>query len=230
MRKNMTILIIDDKDQSTNIRALQMQLKQDFDLHIIFIRTTSPEWRETGSDHLDLVKLKAGLKSAIEGKSVTWALTDFDLAEKEIDGMNVVSILNDLRSSIRVLIYSGDRTAIVRKVLGKSQINKATNEEIVDVVRKMLEYNVVDCIKRDDYVSAFVTIARKEKIPNVQDFFVEQLRKYSDMSFKSCYSKFRGRKFGEIADMIEKKSNLQTDEWMQELIEQTIAYLVKINE
>ena len=37
-------------------------------------------------------------------------------------------------------------------------------------------------------------------------------------------------KLGEIADMIEKGSDFRSREWMQELIEQSIAYLIKINE
>lgn len=50
------------------------------------------------------------------------------------------------------------------------------------------------------------------------------------MEFKSCFSRFNGRTFSEIAKMIEAKSNAQTDEWTKELVEQAIAYLVKVNE
>lgn len=41
---------------------------------------------------------------------------------------------------------------------------------------------------------------------------------------------FKGKTLGEIADMIEKQSDKRVDSWTQELVEQTIAYLVKINE
>lgn len=230
MKKNLKVLIIDDKDQSTNIQALNLSLKRDVELEIIPIRTTDVGLRKDDSDHLDLAKLRVEIEKDIEGKTVAWALTDFNLAEKDIDGMDVASILNDIRPSIKILMYSGDRAAIIRKILGKSRINQATDDEVVDAVRKMMEYKIIDCIQRDDYVNEFVKYARRETTPTIQEFFVEQLRQYPDMEFKSCYPKLKGHTFGEIADMIENKSNQQTDAWMQELVEQAIAYLVKINE
>lgn len=38
---------------------------------------------------------------------------------------------------------------------------------------------------------------------------------------------FKGKTLGEIADMIEKQSDKRVDSWTQELVEQTIAYLIK---
>ena len=49
------------------------------------------------------------------------------------------------------------------------------------------------------------------------------------MQFKSVYDPFKGRTLNMIADEIEKRTSRGRD-FEQELLEQSIAYLVRINE
>ena len=212
MKKKVTVLIIDDVDQSKIIDALNKQLKRTCEFEAISIRTTDVELREDGSDHLDVIKLKERIKDLISSKHINWALTDFNLSEDDIDGIDVVEILTELRKNLKIIMYSGNRKAVVKRVLGKVKLQEATEEEIVEAVRKLMEL-----INRDDE-------------PTVHDYFLEQLRQHSEMEFKSCYAPLKGKTLGEIADMIEKQSDKRVDSWTQELVEQTIAYLVKINE
>ena len=53
MNKKVTILIIDDKSQDVNIRALKSQLKRTCDLEVLSICTTNESLRLDDSDHLD---------------------------------------------------------------------------------------------------------------------------------------------------------------------------------
>ena len=91
MKKKVTVLIIDDVDQSKIIDALKKQLKRKCEFEAISIRTTDVELREDGSDHLDVRKLKERIKDLISSKHINWALTDFNLSEDDIDGINAVS-------------------------------------------------------------------------------------------------------------------------------------------
>ena len=115
-------------------------------------------------------------------------------------------------------------------VLGKVKLQEATEEEIVEAVRKLMEYQIIDYVKRDEYKDKLIELINRDDEPTVHDYFLEQLRQHSEMEFKSCYAPLKGKTLGEIADMIEKQSDKRVDSWTQELVEQTIAYLVKINE
>lgn len=230
MKKKVTVLIIDDVDQSKIIDALKKQLKRKCEFEAISIRTTDVELREDGSDHLDVRKLKERIKDLISSKHINWALTDFNLSEDDIDGINVVEILTELRKNLKIIMYSGNRNAVVKRVLGKVKLQEATEEEIVEVVRKLMEYQIIDYVKRDEYKDKLIELINRDDEPTVHDYFLEQLRQHSEMEFKSCYAPLKGKTLGEIADMIEKQSDKRVDSWTQELVEQTIAYLVKINE
>ena len=230
MKKKVTVLIIDDVDQSKIIDALNKQLKRTCEFEAISIRTTDVELREDGSDHLDVRKLKERIKDLISSKHINWALTDFNLSEDDIDGINVVEILTELRKNLKIIMYSGNRNAVVKRVLGKVKLQEATEEEIVEAVRKLMEYQIIDYVKRDEYKDKLIELINRDDEPTVHDYFLEQLRQHSEMEFKSCYAPLKGKTLGEIADMIEKQSDKRVDSWTQELVEQTIAYLVKINE
>ena len=154
----------------------------------------------------------------------------FNLSEDDIDGINVVEILTELRKNLKIIMYSGNRNAVVKRVLGKVKLQEATEEEIVEAVRKLMEYQIIDYVKRDEYKDKLIGLINRDDEPTVHDYFLEQLRQHSEMEFKSCYAPLKGKTLGEIADMIEKQSDKRVDSWTQELVEQTIAYLVKINE
>ena len=54
------------------------------------------------------------------------------------------------------------------------------------------------------------------------------MREYPDLKLSSAYPIFSGKKLSQIADEIE-KSTYQGQEFQQELIEQTIAYIIEIS-
>ena len=205
------ILVIDDADQSVNKKSLEIRVKSYCNLEVLLVKTTDKEYRVADSDHLDLRKLKDAIGEKIKGRHISWVFTDFNLAEESINGLSVVKILKELRKSIKVVMYSGNLDDVVRSVVG-GNISSA---------------NVDDIVK--DFVNKAVELINRDDDPTVQDYFIQQLRKYSDMEFQSCYPKLSGKKLGEIADMIENSSDKRTDAWTQELVEQAIAYLVKIN-
>ena len=229
MKKKVTVLIIDDVDQSKIIDALKKQLKRKCEFEAISIRTTDVELREDGSDHLDVRKLKERIKDLISSKHINWALTDFNLSEDDIDGINVVEILTELRKNLKIILCIQVIGMLSSNVFWE-KLNYRATEEIVEAVRKLMEYQIIDYVKRDEYKDKLIELINRDDEPTVYDYFLEQLRQHSEMEFKSCYAPLKGKTLGEIADMIEKQSDKRVDSWTQELVEQTIAYLVKINE
>lgn len=222
------VLIIDDIDQSVNIKSLRMQVRGYCSLDAIAIKTTDVDLRAEDSEHLDLEKLKNTIKEAIRGKSIAWAFTDFDLSEDNINGLTVVKILKELRPKLKIVIYSGNLETVIRNVVGKP-LAEANEDDVVKAVTTLVNYEIVHYVKRDNYIDKAVELIKNDEEPTVKEFFIQQLRMYSEMEFRSCYPKLSGRTLGEIADMIENSSDKRTDAWTQELVEQAIAYLVKIN-
>lgn len=228
MKEQRCILLIDDKDQSDVANSIKLQLKKDFDLEFILIRTADSKLKKDEEEELDLDKLKAGIETRIKNKNVYIALTDFDLESNSINGLGVVRMVHELRPKLNFLIYSGNWDEVIRTVVGKDY-KLASIDELVGGINDLIHDNIVNCIGRTDYKADLIEYLKKNKGDSIEHRLSTLLRANGEMKFESCFPEFKGMTFNEIADMIDNHSDARTEEWIETVLAQTIAYLVKVN-
>lgn len=228
MKEQRCILLIDDKDQSDVANSIKLQLKKDFDLEFILIRTADSKLKKDEEEELDLDKLKAGIETRIKNKNVYIALTDFDLESESINGLGVVRMVHELRPKLNFLIYSGNWDEVIRTVVGKDY-KLASIDELVGGINDLIHDNIVNCIGRTDYKADLIEYLKKNKGDSIEHRLSTLLRANGEMKFESCFPEFKGMTFNEIADMIDNHSDARTEEWIETVLAQTIAYLVKVN-
>ena len=233
----LCILLFDDKDQTAIIESVKNQLIADFELDFVFIRTSAPKLKKDDSEDLDADKLKNEIETKIAGKSITLALTDFDLESPDITGLNVIEMVHDFRPKVKFFVYSGNWTKVIRSVLGPNY-KEAQAEELVAEISKLIHNNIINCIERADYKESLTTYLRGEYLAyknnnrlmqdSIKDSLLSLLRANGSIPFQSCFPEFKGKTFNEIADLIE-HSDDRSKEWIEAVLSQTIAYLIKIN-
>ncbi len=228
MKQKRCILLIDDKDQSDVTDSIKMQLKNDFDLEFILIRTAAAELKKDGGEDLDIDKLKSEIESKIKNKSVYIALTDFDLECDSLNGLGVVSMVHEIRPKVNFLVYSGNWDEVIRTVVGKDYKNSSI-EELVGGINNLIHDNIINCIGRTDYKGDLIKYLKENRGDSIEHRLVALLRANGDMKFESCFPKFKGMTFNDIANTIESHSDARSDEWIEAILAQTIAYLVKQN-
>lgn len=229
MKQKRCILLIDDKDQSEVADSIKLQLRNDFDLEFILIRTAAAELKKDGEEDLDIGKLKSELEIKIKNKSIYIAFTDFDLESESINGLGVVQMVHELRPKLNFLIYSGNWDEVIRTVVGKDY-KLASIDELVEGINDLIHDNIVNCIGRTDYKKDLIDYLKKNKGDSIEHRLSTLLRAHGEMKFESCFPEFKGMTFNEIADMIDNHSDARTDEWIEAVLTQTIAYLVKVNQ
>ena len=222
MKQKRCILVIDDKSQSAVIKGFKSKYSKDFDLDFIAIRTGAAELKKDDSEDLDIDKLKTEIESKIKGKHLDIALSDFELECPYFTGLDAVDLVHKIRKNVSFFVYSGNWNEVIKSVVGQ-EYQKASIEELVGGVNKLLNSQVIDCIDRTDYQD-------KEKGNSIEYQLATSLRVNGEMKFESCFPKFKGMTFNEIADMIECHSDARSDEWIKAILVQTIAYLVKVNQ
>lgn len=229
MKLTKRILVIDDKDQETILEELHSKLDKDFDLHAVGIRTSKPIYRQKDKNKLDIEKLKLEIETAYDSEG--WfelVLTDFDLNEEgNVDGLDVVEYIKSVRPSAPVMMYSGNFSKAIKKVINKE--GTLTDDEVVKAVTKLVDYNIIKFIERTEYKKEAVDYLKGDKEISLRGEFLSLLKEHKDLIFNSCYPDFKGKSFGEIAKIIESHSDARSEEWLSALIKQTIAYLVQIN-
>lgn len=229
MKQKRCILVIDDKSQSAVIKGFKSKYSKDFDLDFIAIRTGAAELKKDDSEDLDIDKLKTEIESKIKGKHLDIALSDFELECPYFTGLDAVDLVHKIRKNVSFFVYSGNWNEVIKSVVGQ-EYKKASIEELVGGVNKLLNSQVIDCIDRTDYQDILIDYLNKEKGNSIEYQLATSLRVNGEMKFESCFPKFKGMTFNEIADMIECHSDARSDEWIKAILVQTIAYLVKVNQ
>ena len=229
MKQRKCILVVDDKSQSAVISGIKSRFNQEFELEFIPIRTAAAELKEDNSENLDKSKLKAEIDSKIHAKHIDVALTDFDLeCGNDFTGLNVIYMVREIRPNLKFFIYSGNWNKVIENIVGKEH-NEATAEELVYGINKLIKAQIIDCIDRTDYQDRLIEYLRKEQSDSVEQRLIRLLRSNEKLNFQSCYPEFKGKSFGEIADIIEKNTDARSEEWIETILSQTIAYLTKVN-
>ncbi len=229
MKERRCILLIDDKDQEDVSNSIKMQLRNDFDLEFILIRTAAKELKQDASEDLDLEKLKTVIKEKISRKHIDVALTDFDLESDCINGLGIVRMVHEIHPEVNFLIYSGNWNKVIRTVIGKDY-QQASIDELVGGINNLIHDNIINCIERADYKADLIEYLQKNKGESIEQRLSVLLRANGDMKFESCFPEFKGMTFNEIADMIDTHSDARSDEWIEAVLTQTIAYLVTVNQ
>ena len=126
------------------------------------------------------------------------------------------------------MIYSGNWNEVIRTVIG-NDFQKASIDALVGGIKQFLNYEIVDCINRTDYQNDLIEYLNKNKSDSIEHRLSKLLRANGEMVFESCFPEFKGKTFNDIADMIDDRSDVRIDEWIDTVLTQAIAYLVKVN-
>lgn len=228
MKQKRCILVIDDKSQTAVINGIKSKLSKEFDLDFIPIRTAAAEYKKDDSEDLDVDKLKTDIESKIKGKHLDIALSDFDLECPYFTGLDAVYLVHEFRKNVSFFVYSGNWNKVIKSVVGQ-EYQKASIEELVGGVNKLIKAQIIDCIERTDYQEILIDYLKKDKGNSTEHRLATLLRANGEMEFESCFPEFKGLTFNEIADMIDGHSDARSDEWIEAVLAQTIAYLVKVN-
>ena len=229
MTQKRCVLVIDDKSQSTVAKGIESKLFKDFDLDFILIRTAEAKFKKDDSEDLNVEKLKTEIETKIKDKHIDIALSDFDLECPYFTGLDAVHMVHEIRENVNFFIYSGNWNKVIESVVGKDY-QSASIEELVKGINKLIKAQIIDCIDRTDYQETLIEYLNKNKGDTIEHRLAILLRAHGDLKFESGFPKFKGKTFNEIANMIDNHSDARTDEWIDTILTQTIAYLVKVNQ
>lgn len=231
MKPKRYILIIDDEPQDQQKRVLETRLKSSFDVVCETIRTKDIEFKKVKNveEVLDLDKLKSRIEELFGKYSYDLVLADYNLSEKTVDGLDVVEFIKVRWLRTDVIMYSGKLSDIVRNMIKVGEGEKLSDEQVIEAVSKLVKYRIVAFPERTKYVDEACTFLTQNKELSLTNELVRLLRQHSDLEFKSCFPEFAGMTFGKIAGLIDNNADQRSDEWIKSILEQTIAYLVKVN-
>lgn len=217
------IIVIDDENQEAQQELIENKLRGEYDIHVHLIKTSDDVVGEDGNISLEI--LKEMLQNIMTGKSIDLVLTDFELADPVISGIEVVKLVKSLRPGVPVIMYSGKKNAVVERLLGDYKNKDA--DDIILSINEYVSWGIVEFLQRDHYTDKAIQFIKKKKIVQVNDLFVIKLREIGDKKCEVGYPEWRDKTLNDICDIIENRSDARSDAWMDDMIEQVVAYITK---
>jgi CheY-like chemotaxis protein len=224
------ILIIDDDDQKDVIKALQDEIRValKLNLNVTFIDLSEPELLNDETGALVREKLEQHILSEIKGKHFDLLACDYQFGDEEISGLDVIDFIKTRRTNLPVFLYTGAYDKVIGDLVKKLKEGVIDDDEFVKLFKKFFNGRIDKFIKRANYNTHIIDFFRHH-ICSLEQHLVKRILDHKELEFKSCYPKLRGNTLEVIADEISSSSSRGV-EFREELLEQTISYLVETNE
>ena len=171
---------------------------------------------------LDFEKIKSEINSDYMNQKFDLVACDFIYAKDPLDGFNVIKwIKNEAESKklrirkAKFILYSSEGEKLIQKT--------NTLEEI----KKLIHLKIEAFYERTNLVEGIIKQLSHEN-NDLMLTLVKEIEKYSDLSFKSTYLQFKGKKLAEIANEIELQSHHGT-KFTEHMLELLIAHMIELN-
>jgi len=194
--------------------------------NLILVDTTEKDLQT--NEKIDLGKLKNHIEEKIKCKKIDVVACDYELSSKEVNGIDVIKKVRELRSKVKIFLYSGKYDKIIGDILKEFKSDDPkTIKTCIHAIKTIYNSNIEEFIERNDYPSRIKGILLNE-CNSIDDIFLQKILEHSNLKFKSCYPKFEGKTLLEIAEEIDKNS-IHGQQFLSELVELTVAHLIEIN-
>ena len=219
MEKN--IIIIDDEDQIPQKEYIERTLKREFDIEVHLIWTTEETLDDDG--FISEEKLRGRLAEIMKGRSIDLVLTDYELSDEKIFGIEVVKIVKEIRSKVPIIMYSGKVNEVIGRLLGDYKHRDA--EDLINSINEFMSWGIHEFLGRGNYSDDAIKFIRKKKNTQVDDIFIQKLRAIGDEKCEIGNPDWRDLTLNNICEVIENKRDARSEMWMEDLIEQVVAYI-----
>ena len=224
MEKN--IIIIDDEDQNAQKEYIESILKRDFDIEVHLIWTTEETLDDDGC--ISEEKLRGRLLEIMKGRSIDLVLTDYELSDEKISGIEVVKMVKEIRPKVPVIMYSGKKKEVLARLLGDYQ--NRDEDDLIASINEFMSWGIEEYIGRGKYSDDAIDFVKKKKKAQVDDIFIKKLREIGDQKCEVGYPDWRNLTLNEICEIIENRRDARSEIWMDDMIEQVVAYISKTAE
>lgn len=230
---DMRILVIDDADMTSTTNYLKATLsKEGVGLMTNFIQLNSDYYGH--EDKLDLERIRDGINQIKQQGRFDLIMVDYDYGKAhEINGISIIRILREAFPKVRIILYSGLRHQVIKDLIQTDAIlrdgNTADYEQIASRFDNLMQMKIEAFIKRDGFVSEATKMLKQKKCKDVKELLMDKLSLHPDLVVHA--QGMRGIDGKSLSDIVKAlDSDAQAQNWLDEILEELVVYLVKIYE
>ncbi|WP_461630521.1 response regulator [Labilibaculum euxinus] len=220
-------IVIDDKDQNKVINeGIIEKIRRDIpSIEYGFINLGLREF-QTKEHLIDIDKVLERFVQLTDQKHIDLIACDYEFEGEKINGLDIIHSIRTLNKKVPIMLYSGKQDDVLKPIFQKYEKNKKPLEVFEDI-KVLLQNNFDDFVDRPNYPNEIIRQIRSSK-GDLNLTLLKKLKEQENLIFKSLFPKFEGQTLKQISNQVQKKT-IDGIEFSEELLEQVISYLIKMN-
>ncbi|MBN2891116.1 MAG: hypothetical protein JXL97_04545 [Bacteroidales bacterium] len=141
-------LIIEDDDKTVSYHAYERNIKkrEGIELEIISLDPSISEFQKETENDIIINKEKLNEKlTEILKRRIDLVACDFDLSDNNINGLDVIRMIKQIKPNKRIFLFSGKLNKIVKTLLSSND-----KDEIFKNIKTLINSKISDFIDRDN--------------------------------------------------------------------------------
>ena len=230
---DMRLLVIDDVDMTDITNSLRGTLSgNQINLTSSFIHLNSDFY--DNQDKLDLSLIRDAVKRERQQGRFDLIMVDYNYGNAHgLNGISIIQMLREILPKESIILYTGLRQEVIKELIktgrGTGDINPADLEQIASRFDDLMKMKIEAFIRRDGFVSEATKMLKQKKYKDVKELLIDKLSQHTDLVVRA--QGMRGINGKTLKDIIESlNSDAQAQNWLDEILDELIAYLTKIYE
>jgi len=224
------ILVIDDNDQRAELENLRFDAgRKGINLYYeqfnVGGRLEPSLLNADGTINYD--KTVKEFKRRFTNKKFCLIVCDWELGSPQKDGVELLKRLGNtchIKETDR-LMYSGKLDIKLHEKLTEYKKNQITDDALVGYLKGLVVARFIDFVDRNDLEATVLRYL--QEVETVDHIILETLMGNADMVFDTSHDhNLKGRKFGDVAQIIENDPKVMTD-LKRDLVKEVIFYLTQ---
>lgn len=185
-------------------------------------------------DKLDLSLIRDAVKRERQQGRFDLIMVDYNYGNAHgLNGISIIRMLREIFPKESIILYTGLRQEVIKELIktgrGTGDINPADLEQIASRFDDLMKMKIEAFIRRDGFVSEATKMLKQKKYKDVKELLIDKLSQHTDLVVRA--QGMRGINGKTLKDIIESlNSDAQAQNWLDEILDELIAYLTKIYE
>lgn len=223
---DMKLLVIDDTDMTNITESVRVKLsREQINLTSSFIHLNGDFY--DAHDKLDLSRILNAVKQERQQGRFDLIMVDYNYGEPSgLNGISIIGMLREIFPKVSIILYSGLRHQVIKDLIDG---NPTDYEQIASCFDNLMQMNIEAFIKREGFESAAIRVLKlkKYKDKDIKELLIDKLSRHPNLVVRAQEMRgINGKTLKDITDSLD--SDDQTQTWLDEILDELIAYLTKI--
>ena len=223
------ILVIDDQPQDSLWEDIQRALKRECKIDLSY-KQINPLIVSIEGGLPRLEDVESEVDQVLGSEHYSLAAVDYSYASDcGFNGWDIVKHMRRARPNLQIVLYTGERSRVITDILEAHRKNEVRG--ISSEIEQLMKSNIAAFLDRDTSLKNEIIKLLKRR--NFEDILFSKLEQHRDLRVKAPELHIHEKSLSEIASVLQRESaagRYPEDTWLDEILDELIAYLTKIYE